>query len=197
MNTIAIIISILIIVLEIVDMAKNLPQRGLSTFTYYTTLSNFMTLISCIVLLIFGGASKGWLEVQLLGPGGVPGMLRYLASCMMLMTFIITAFVLVPLLGDARKLLFTEGLLHHLICPVLCVVSYVFFERHSHAWPVPVILTLCYGALMLWLNYRRKFDGPYPFFRVHRQGKGATIMWMFIMAAAITVVSLALLAVAK
>ena len=184
MNTIAIIISIMIIVLEIVDMAKNLPQRGLSTFTYYTTLSNFMTLISCAALLIGG---SGWFAV----------LLRYLASCMMLMTFIVTAFVLVPLLGDARKLLFTEGLLHHLICPVLCVVSYVFFERHSHAWPVPVILTLCYGALMLWLNYQRKIDGPYPFFRVHRQGKGATIMWMFIMAAAITVVSLALLAAAK
>lgn len=190
MNTIAIILNVIIIILEIVDLIKVLPERGLKTFEFYTSISNMVTFLSSVVLLIFGGASKGWFEVQLLGPGGVPGLLRYTASCMMLMTFATTAFILVPLGGSAKKLLFTEGLLHHLVCPVLCVVSYVFFEKHSSVWIVPVIVTFVYGMLMFWLNYKRKVDGPYPFFRVHRQGKGATVMWMCILTAIITVMSL-------
>ena len=197
MSTLAIIINIILVVLEIVDLAKSLPKRGAITFAFYTTLSNLVTFLSSAALLIY--VVTGAMFDASGHAARLPVLLRYLASCMMLMTFITTAFVLVPLGGSAKELLFTEGLLHHLICPVLCVFSYVCLEPHARgaAWLVPVLLTLCYGLIMLRLNYLRKIDGPYPFFRVHRQGKGATVMWMCVLTAFILVMSLIISALAK
>jgi hypothetical protein len=197
MRNIAIIINIILVILEVVDLVKSFPQRGWITFAFYTTLSNVMTFLSSLALLI------ACLTGSMFDASGhaawFPVILRYLASCMMLMTFITTAFILVPLGGNAKQLLFTEGLLHHLVCPILCIVSYVWFEPHARAgaWLVPVVLTFCYGMLMFWLNYKRRIDGPYPFFRVHRQGKGGTIMWMCILTAIITVMSLIVRALAR
>ena len=197
MHTIAIIINIALVILEAVDLVKTFPKRGWITFAFYTTLSNLLTFLSSVVLL------AACLSGSMFDASGhaawFPVLLRYLASCMMLMTFITTAFVLVPLGGSAKELLFTEGLLHHLVCPILCVVSYVWFEPHARgvSWLVPVLLTFGYGMLMFWLNYKRRIDGPYPFFRVHRQGKGGTIMWMCILTAVITVMSLIVNAMAR
>ena len=196
MPTIAIIINIILVVLEVVDLVRSFPERGWLTFAFYTTLSNVMTFLSSLVLLI--ACAGGWMFDASGHAAGLPVLLRCLASCMMLMTFITTAFVLVPLGGSAKKLLFTEGLLHHLVCPVLCVLSYVLFEPHARgaAWLLPVLVTFCYGMLMFRLNYKRRIDGPYPFFRVHRQGKGGTIMWMCILTAIILVMSLIIRALA-
>ena len=196
MSTIAIVLNVILVILEIVDLAKSFPERRWMTFAFYTSISNMMTFLSSLVLLI--ACLTGTMFDASGHAAGLPVILRYLATCMMLMTFITTAFVLVPLGGNAKKLLFTEGLLHHLVCPILCFVSYVFFEPHARAgaWLVPVIVTFCYGMLMFWLNYKRKVDGPYPFFRVHRQGKGGTIMWMCILTAIILVMSLIVRAVA-
>lgn len=197
MSTVAVVINIILVVLEVVDLIKSLPERGLMTFAFYTTLSNVMTFLSSLVLLI--ACAGGWMFDASGHAARLPVLLRYLATCMMLMTFVTTAFVLVPLGGSAKKLLFTEGLLHHLVCPVLCFVSYVFFEPHARslAWLVPVLVTFCYGMLMFRLNYLRKIDGPYPFFRVHRQGKGGTLMWMCILTAVILAMSLIVSALAR
>jgi len=197
MPPLAIIINIILVILEIVDLVKSFPKRGWITFAFYTTLSNVITFVSSLVLL---AACAGGSMFSSSGHAAwFPVILRYLASCMMLMTFVTTAFILVPLGGSAKELLFTEGLLHHLVCPVLCIVSYAALEPHARGacWLVPVVFTFCYGILMFWLNYKRKIDGPYPFFRVHRQGKGATVMWMCVLTAIITVMSFIVKAIAR
>ena len=180
MSIAAIILNILILVFEVYAIIISKPEQRHQMLAYYTVLSNLATMISSVLLLIFG-------------PRSFPVLLRYLSTCMMTMTFIVTVCVLVPMGGGLKKLLFSgTGLFHHLICPILCLVSYVFFETHSRMWAVPVILTFVYGMIMLWLNHTGKVDGPYPFFRVGRQSVRATVLWMAVLTCAITAISVIL-----
>ena len=175
MGTAAIILNVVIIILEFVALKKRFRDISRDVLAYYTVISNLLALISCAAALICGGAP----------------VLRYLATCMMVMTFVVTICVLIPVGGRAKDLLFTgTGLYHHLICPVLTFISYVFFEPHCRTWTLPVIVTFVYGMVLLWLNYRRKVDGPYPFFKVHEQKRSSTVIWMVALICLIAVISL-------
>ncbi|MBR2560545.1 MAG: hypothetical protein IKE31_00185 [Eubacterium sp.] len=158
-----------IIVLEILGISKGWKGRSWKYFAFYTILSNMMALAASIVYLLAGGQ------------GAVP-CLRYLATCMLTMTFFVTACILVPGGGGFKQLMLTgNGLYHHLIVPVLSVISYAFWEPHADMWLLPALTTLAYGAIMLLLNGLGKVDGPYPFFRVKNQSIAATILWMLLL----------------
>ena len=141
-------------------------KRKWKNLIFYTQISNLLTFISSLALLA-AGDQAAWL--------------RYLSVCMMVMTALVTACILVPMGGDPKTLLWSgNGLFHHVICPVITTVSYVFFEHHA-AWLLiwlPVGVTLVYGLIMLFLNGKGTVDGPYPFFRVHHQSAAATVTWM-------------------
>ena len=108
------------------------------------------------------------------------------------MTFAVTLFILVPFGGGFQKLMLSgNGLYHHTLCPVLSVISYVLWEVHSAAWMIPVAITFVYGIIMLFMNYKGWFDGPYPFFRVKYQSKMATVLWVAALTGMITVITLA------
>ena len=57
-------------------------------------------------------------------------------------------------------------------------------------WQVPVAITFVYGIVMMYMNYRECFDGPYPFFRVNHQSRLATVLWMAGLTGMITVIAL-------
>ena len=172
-----IIVNCAVIILELTGLRISISGRKWEIFAYYTQISNIITLISSLALV-----STGSNEVSV--------TLRYLSSCMLTMTFLITLFVLVPMgAGFKRMMLSGNGLYHHTLCPVLSVASYIMLEEHSHLWMLPVILTFVYGVVMLVLNAKDKYDGPYPFFRVHDQSKAATVMWMAVLTGIIAVIS--------
>ena len=172
-----IIVNCAVIILEIIGLWISVSDRKREIFVYYTQLSNIITLIASVVLV-----STGSNEVSV--------TLRYLSSCMLTMTFLITLFVLVPMgAGFKRMMLSGNGLYHHTLCPVLSVASYIMLEEHSHLWMLPVILTFVYGVVMLAMNAKDKYDGPYPFFRVHDQSKAATVMWVAVLTGIIAVIS--------
>ena len=125
-------------------------------------------------------------------------VLRYLSNCMLVMTFFVTTCVLIPMGGDPKKLLWSgNGLYHHVLCPIVSTASYVFAEQHSGMIWLPVIVTLVYGLVMLYLNGIRKVDGPYPFFRVHYQSAMATVLWMVALMAVMTGISAGVWAIAR
>ena len=100
---------------------------------------------------------------------------------MLAMTFFVTACILVPASGKVKDLLFKgNSLFHHLLIPVISVISYLFTEdKAPMAWIcLPVAVTLIYGLTMVFLNSRGKVDGPYPFFRVKENGTAKTALWM-------------------
>ncbi len=172
----SIFLNIAVILLEL-WASRMIWNRKWMNFVFYTQLSNFLTLLSSTAYLIAGG-DAAWF--------------RYLSVCMMVMTALVTAFILVPMGGDPKQLLWGgNGLYHHVLCPVITTVSYLFFEpRVGLAWMwLPVAVTLVYGLIMLWLNWKRAVDGPYPFFRVHNQSAGATVIWTAALVGAIGVIS--------
>jgi len=172
----------IVIVLELLGFRISISDRRWKIFAYYTQISNLITLISSFVFLFTDSAP--WL--------------RYTSACMLTMTFVVTAFILAPFGGGYRNLMASgNGLYHHTLCPILSVSSYLFWEPHSSAWGIPVVFTFTYGIIMLAMNWKGRFDGPYPFFRVKNQSGIATVLWMTALTAMITLISLVILWVAK
>lgn len=179
----AIAANVLIILLEILGLRISISDRHWKIFAFYTQISNLITLLSSVAHLIFGG-SAAWL--------------RYLSSCMLTMTFLITLCVLVPMGGGFKALMLSgNGLYHHTLCPIISVLSYILWEPHSFIWILPVIVTTFYGLVMLYMNWKQIFDGPYPFFRVHQQSLSATVLWMLGLIAFISILSLTVIAVSR
>ena len=178
-GTSALVANILVLILEARGLYISISARKWQVLAYYTQLSNIVTAIASVCLLCFGA-------------GSFTAGFRYLSTCMLTMTFLITLFVLVPMGGGFRKLMLSgNGLYHHTLCPAVSVTSYILWEQHNTILIVPILVTLVYGIIMLLMNYYRKFDGPYPFFRVHNQSRTATAIWVLVLLAIITVISLA------
>ena len=160
--------NLLMVVLELLGLYQVRSMLSWKLVVFYTQLSNLIAFGTSVLCLFL--------------PAGELVLLRYLSTCMLMMTFCVTAFVLIPMGGKPEKLLLSgNGLYHHLLCPLLSLASYVFFEEHiTSFWAVllPAGITLFYGLTMVALNAKRLVDGPYPFFRVHQQSVCRTILWM-------------------
>ena len=172
------IVLLLIIVCEIWGITGVDKKHLLKSMIYYTQLSNVAALISAVLLLCFGTAE--WIAV-----------FRYLSVCLLIMTCLVTVFVLQPLLHDSYLLLWSRtGFFLHLVCPFLNTLSYVFLETHAKGSVfLPPAATLLYGVIMLYMNYIEKVDGPYPFLRIRHQTKTATVIWIIVLLAAMGAIS--------
>ena len=179
------VMNILVILLEIPGFYRSISDRKWEIFAYYTQLSNICALLSSVFYVMRG-------------EGTFTCALRYLSSCMLTMTFVITVFVLIPMGAGIKRMMFSgNGLFHHLLCPVLSVCSYMLFEKHVtdlRMALLPVMVTLFYGVFMMVLNGLGKFEGPYPFFRVRHQSVKSTALWTAALAAVILVLSLGITA---
>lgn len=165
------ILCFVLLVLEAIGLYISISSRKWLVFIFYTQLSNMAAAASALFLVMLG--NRPWIA-----------SLRYLSTCMLVLTFLVTVFVLIPMGGSPKQLLFSgNGPYHHLLCPVLGTISYIFFEQHcaGSALMLPVIVTLVYGLIMLVLNALKIVDGPYPFFRVHNQPFQATVLWMVVL----------------
>ena len=158
-------VLLLIIVCEIWGITAVERKHLLKSMIYYTQLSNVAALFSAACLLLFG--PQEWVV-----------SFRYLAVCMLVMTCLVTVFVLQPLLKNS-----------------LNVISYIFLETPAKgaALYLPPAVTLLYGIIMLYMNYIEKIDGPYPFLRIRNQTRTATVMWILVLLAAVTAISTAVL----
>ena len=179
------ILCLIVLLLEIRGLSLSLSGRKWMALVFYTQLSNMVTAISAFLLVIIG-------ETPLVI------VLRYLSSCMLVMTFFVTTCVLIPMGGDPKKLLWSgNGLYHHVLCPIISTASYIIVEQHSGMIWLPVVGTFIYGMIMLYLNGIRKVDGPYPFFRVHNQSVVATVVWMTVLMIAMAGISAGVWALAR
>lgn len=171
-------IHIIIIILELIGFNLSYKHVGKQIIIYYTEISNFITLVSSILYLITDG--------------NVP-LLRYLSSCMLAMTALISLFVLSAQDGFKQTMLEGECLYHHTLIPLLSIGSYLFLEKHSNLWYIPVIISVIYGLLMIYLNYINVLKGPYDFFEINKNGIKNTIIWMIVLIAIISVISIVIL----
>ena len=180
----ALIANIIIIILELIVFFIYRSHR-LEALIFYTQLSNIVTLVSSVCFVISRDAV-------------ITIIMRYLSTVMLVMTVLITLFVLVPMgAGFIRMMLSGNGLFHHTLCPLISITSYFLWEQHSSYWLIPVVVTLVYGLVILLLNYAKIIEGPYPFFKVHEQSVKATVIWMVALTVLISILSLGVMYIAK
>lgn len=173
-------LNLVIVIFEIIAFSKSFKWHGIKkNFVFYTQISNLLALISSLLLVIAG--QKDFIEV-----------IRYVSTSMLIMTFLVTACVLVPMSGSPKELLFSgSGLFHHLLIPIISTISYMFLEKRADfkwIW-LPIVITLAYGLLMLYLNYIKKIEGPYPFFMIRSMGAKITTIWMVVLMIVMSCIS--------
>ena len=100
--------------------------------------------------------------------------MKYSATVCLAITFLVVFIVLAPMGGGLegyKTMFFCDSMIFtHLLCPIICVYSFVKFERTKK--PLRFVFfatlpTIIYGTILLTLNFLKITDGPYPFFFVY------------------------------
>ncbi len=178
----ALALNILTAALAQLGTVQHFMRDGWAMEQYYTLQSNSLLFWACAL------AAWRWARVAAGKARRVPswvGALKYLAVCTTTMTFTVVVFVLAPMFGWAagiRRLVFSPGqICHHLLCPLLGLLTLVFVERPDLSdkklirWAAG--LTLLYSVLATAANVMGIIDGPYPFLRVTKQPLWQTVLW--------------------
>lgn len=159
---IALILNIIIILLEAYALLS--IKHKAHIFKYYTYLQNFITLLISILFSAFY-----FFEIFEFIKG-----LRYVATCGLISTMIIYALFL-----RKENIISKEDVLNnvnpkiiniflHYICPILSLVSFVFFEREivleNGIWTMIVnIPSIAYWGIYIVLSSAKKWQEPYKF----------------------------------
>lgn len=179
LNT-ALCINISVIVMEIFGYIWTLSNIGIRTFVYYTTDSNLFSLITNCIFSIF--LAKALIENN---PDIIPHWVRILklmsVTCLALTFFSVTLFTSFTEETYADMLFKDDRIFFHVLCPILSIISYIFFELHSELKTVhsliAIIPTLLYAAVILILNIRYIVYGPYPFLYIYEQSIFISCFW--------------------
>ena len=131
-------------------------------FRYFTTLSNLLcAAASAAVILLWAikGALPMWTVV-----------LKYAGTCAVTVTMMTVLLFLGPASHEWKLLLTKEQLFLHLICPLLAIVSFVFFEKtrmpaaYIAIGALPVVLYgLLYCRKVVFAPEERRWDDFYGF----------------------------------
>lgn len=150
------------------------PERGWTILRFYTVLSNILAAAACLLCagcLFFATEPPAWVRyLKLTGTLGLT------------LTFLIALTVLAPDMGFWYIFLDGAVLYHHLLCPLLCVISFLFLDRTEIKPAAGAVLaaipTVLYGVFAYIMNIARVWDGPYPFLQVYEQSVLATVLWI-------------------
>ena len=176
----SLILNAIIVVLELIGLWLSVHTHGASLFQFYTQDSNLLTLLACAVLTVY--------TARALKDGSKPvpawaATLKYTAACCLAVTFVVVLFVLAPMEEGGYGVMLLQGsmLYHHLLCPVLALVSFIFLETDISLCRRPVVLafipTLLYAVVAVILNLLSLLDGPYPFLRIREQPAYMSLFW--------------------
>lgn len=155
------VLNAVIIMMELFGLTLSIiHQKGLC-LQYYTIDSNILALISSILVLMNYKKKKIPKYVNIL---------KYISAVVLLITFLVVIFVLAPVENNYQQwLLEGEMLFHHLLCPILAFISFVFVEKKIKLdrkdIKYPVIASLIYSIILIILNYAHVVSGPYSFLR--------------------------------
>lgn len=180
---VAIAMNLAIIFFEIIGFMFALKNLGWSSFIYYTQDSNALALIAAILFICTAmWRAQGRRNKRL---EKVTYMLKYIAAVSVTITFVVVITILswTTNYGLWRLLTQNSMLYHHTICPILCIVSFLWCEKYNyqkkHAW-VGISFTIIYAIVTIFLNLIGELVGPYPFLMVYRQPWWASVLWCVI-----------------
>lgn len=174
-------IHILIVILEITGFIITIRCNGFLCFCFYTQESNLLLLITSIFYLYYTLIRRQSSLPRLLST------LKYIAVCLMSVTFFVVIFIFLPMTLPtdqqlAMHFLFgNANLFMHILCPILAVVSYLIFEhdysptKRDTLWAL--LPTVLYACISMGLNVAKIVCGPYPFLYVYEQPVWLSIFW--------------------
>ena len=185
----AILCNAMIVALEVIGVIISTVKSidtgsGWLQFQYYTQDSNYFAMIVSILFLVVACRTgrKAPLPRWLV-------LLRYIATCLLSVTFLVIVFILCPPYGweGYRIALLTDAqVFQHLICPVLSFLSLILFEdtpKQKGASLLSLIPTVIYAVVAVSLNAAKVWHGPYPFFYVYEQPWWQSLLFALIIPA--------------
>ena len=189
-HNIALALNIAAFVLGSVGIGFRLTHSLSDFFLYYTQISNVIAVISSAMYIVCRNTQNKRLR-------GAVTASRYLGACMLTMTFLVVVCIFVPFGTEVttRRLLGSvNGILHHIVCPLVSVISYIFFEdgvKTRRALLIPFTATAIYAFTVYTLNFLRLAEAPYPFFEVYDHPVPELIAWFVGLMAMITCIAAA------
>lgn len=164
----ALIVSIIIVILEIVGFGRSLLVTRDFSLAYYTNDSNILALISSLLFIVFYHKDSELVKD-----------IRFVSTACLTVTILVVIFVLCPMYDFNYKLfMFTDNfLIFHTIVPILSIFSYVVLEDRSSKNYLCFFFTLIYSIILLGLNVLCLIEGPYPFLMVRNQSPLMTLLW--------------------
>lgn len=176
----ALLINSLIVILECIGFVYALGNHGIQMLVFYTQLSNLVLLFASTAFVAVGALGKDSEEK-------IKKFLvkvKYLATCVVTVTFLVVIFVLFPMAlpyGTGLDILIGEAnLYHHMLCPILAIISFFFFEEGRLAFSdnlLATLPTLLYAIVTTTLNACKVIHGPYPFLYVYEQPFYMSVFW--------------------
>ncbi len=192
-----------LVLLGLIGTIISIYGMGIEFFEYYTQDSNFICfVISIVYVFVERGCLKEANSLKEGNDANKSGQeavnvdfnlkdwllrLRFLATSMVMLTFLIVIFVLAPMFEGLTGyyIMFTRGAnsMFHLLCPLISFISFVFFECGRRISFKDCLIglapTLVYAIVTVILNYFYIIRGPYPFLYVHEQSLLASVLWLF------------------
>jgi hypothetical protein len=178
---IALILNIIIVIFEILGVILTFKRLGVGTLKYYTTESNLLAFVSSAIFTYYSIKA-----LKKDNPKIIPNWIKifkFMTTTCLTVTFIVVVAVLAPFSeGGYKHMLFDRDLLYyHLLCPLISIISFIFFETNSsfsikHSL-IATIPTIIYAAISVTLNILYIMRGPYPFLYVYEQPVYMSIIW--------------------
>ena len=187
-RNVSIALSIIIIILEIIALIVCYNSFGIN-LAYYTIDSNIFLLISTILYLItINNVPK------------IVQLLKYSSTLSVFITFLVVVFVLYPMYDFNFQFMFLDGpnLYMHVLCPLLAVISFIFFDSNEienslkNNWR-SLYFTIIYAIILISLNILNVVSGPYPFLKVNQQSPLMSLFWIVLILGGALILSKALL----
>ena len=168
LNTIIALLTLSIVVSFFRKDGQWMPERGKFALRFFTTLSNILCAVACLLMSVTMNAGKvpEWIW-----------MLKYIGTAAVTVTMLTVLFFLAPSFGKGalKVLLSGTDLFMHLVTPLMALVSFCVFERRGMTFcqslwgMLPVLL---YGPVYLYKILfalpEKRWDDFYGF---NKQGK--------------------------
>ena len=187
-RNVSIALSIIIIILEIIALIVCYNSFGIN-LAYYTIDSNIFLLISTILyLLTINNVPK------------IVQLLKYSSTLSVFITFLVVVFVLYPMYNFNFQFLFLDGpnLYMHVLCPVLALISFIFFDSNEIENSLKnnlrsLYFTIIYAIILISLNILNVVSVPYPFLKVNQQSPLMSVFWIVLILGSALILSKVLL----
>ena len=175
-------LNLLIIFLEMIGFVFAFSNHGWSALIYYTELSNILLFVAAMFYVCYTVWDLQGQKIKM--PRYVP-LLKYAATLSVAITFIVVITVLSWATKYSLWTLLTQQsmLFHHTLCPILAILSFLFFEKYRFKKSDALIamsFTLLYAVVAIFFNLIGELVGPYPFLMVYAQPWWASLLWCIV-----------------